>query len=65
MKVNTIDEPYKSEIVEIMKNENDSTKRLHKLKIYMLENEYFKSLYTDVGWLAYCINSEYNNCKGL
>jgi len=60
MSIHKIEEPYRSKIVEILKSESDSDKRLHQLKLYMLGESYFKTLSNDAAWLAYEINKQYS-----
>jgi hypothetical protein len=60
MSIHKIEEPYRSEIVEILKSESDSDKRLHKLKLFMLGTAYFKTLPNDAAWLAHEINKQYS-----
>jgi len=47
-----IPEPYRSRINEILKSSNDTIKILHDLKIYLLNEGYFRELTTDLAWLA-------------
>jgi hypothetical protein len=61
MSIDTIKEPFKNRILEILKSESDSDARLRKLKVYMLTEDYFKSLNVDAAWLAYEINRTYRS----
>jgi len=63
MQINEIKQPFKDKILEILKSEGNSESRLLKLKIYMLTEDYFKSLNVDAGWLAYEINKNHNHKK--
>ena len=47
-----IPEPYRSRIIEILKSSSDTGEILHNLKIYLLNESYFKELTTDPAWLA-------------
>ena len=50
--MDNIPEPYRSRINEILKSPNDTIKILHDLKIYLLNEGYFRELTTDPAWLA-------------
>jgi hypothetical protein len=64
MQINEIKQPFKDKILEILKSEGNSESRLLKLKMYMLTEDYFKSLNVDAAWLAYEINKNHNHKKG-
>jgi len=59
MSIEQIKQPFKDRIIEILNSESDSDIRLRNLKIYMLREEYFKSLDVDSAWLAYEINKQF------
>ena len=59
MGIEQIKQPFKDRILEILNSESDSDIRLRKLKIYMLREEYFKSMGVDSAWLAYEINKQF------
>ena len=59
MSIEQIKQPFKDRILEILNSESDSDIRLQKLKIYMLREEYFKSMDVDSAWLAYEINKQF------
>jgi len=56
--MNTIPEPYKSRIIEILKSSKDGD-MLHNLKMFLLKEEYFKKYDSDVAWLANQIYTQY------
>tara|TARA_B110000285_G_scaffold230156_1_gene296210 strand:- start:775 stop:960 length:186 start_codon:yes stop_codon:yes gene_type:complete len=61
MKIDEIKQPFKDRILEILKSESNSDSRLIKLKMYMLNEDYFKSFKVDAAWLAYEINKNYSS----
>jgi hypothetical protein len=61
MKIDEIKQPFKDRILEILKSESNSDSRLIKLKMYMLNEDYFKSFKVDAAWLAYEINKNHSS----
>jgi|TARA_B110000483_G_scaffold112156_1_gene136296 hypothetical protein len=61
MQIDEIKQPFKDKILEILKSEGNSDSRLIKLKMYMLNEDYFKSFNVDAAWLAYEINKNYSS----
>jgi hypothetical protein len=51
--MNTIQEPYKTKILEILNSKLSKDDILSKLKLYVLTNAYFKELYSEPTWLVY------------
>jgi hypothetical protein len=60
MSIDQIEEPFKSKIIKILQNESNSDKLLQSLKLYMLNEDYFKRLNVDAAWIAYEIVKNYN-----
>lgn len=61
MQIDQIEEPYKSEILRILKDESSYDSKLSTLKIYMLTHDYFKTISVDAAWLAYEVVKSYKN----
>ena len=51
--IDTIKEPYKTKILEILNSKLSKEDILSKLKLYVLSDAYFKELHSEPTWLAY------------
>ena len=60
MGIEQIKEPYKSSILEILNSDSDTDRVLHKLKVYMVSEPYFKEVISEPAWLAYEIHKQFN-----
>ena len=54
------DEQHRNVLYEIISKYKGDT-RLFELKMYMLNEDYFKSFKVDAAWLAYEINKNYSS----
>ncbi len=57
--MNIIPDPYKSKIINILKSSGEPDVILHNLKLYLLNEGYFKKYDSDPAWLASQIYKQY------
>ena len=51
--IDTIIEPYKTKIVDILTSKLSKDEILRNLKLYVLSEPYFKQLHSEPTWIAY------------
>jgi hypothetical protein len=51
--IDTIKEPYKRKIVDILTSKLSKDEILRDLKLYVLSEPYFKQLHSEPTWIAY------------
>jgi len=64
MSLHYIDEPYRTQIVEILSDNIDTELLYQKLKVYLISEPYFKHLISEPAWLTKEIIKDFKKGDG-